>query len=462
MSAAGLAPGEPVAGPAAARRLTSEALCQAIDDACDSVAPAWPLDRLVAVNPYWGRTSHDFVDVAHAMAREAGSPLFMPPAYFAQAWSRGDITAGDLEQAVRESRHGLAAAHAPAPHDLVPSLDRARGHDPQGAALPLLSDALDARRDLRHEPAWADVLTHQISQFCASHYDTDQADWRPVVTEAEAGAATGTGLYARWRESLAHDRGVAWLMHAPHIAARAGRLPTRAHQLLDEAVQLMQPPAGQEGLWLRVALLRLKGWASWCAYRRWQARLDGRDDADLIDLLAIRVAWECLLDDGNRGPGSVWAAWRDAWDRDAQRGPHPALGVLATWQRAQELAYQRRLLDALRRAAAHAEAPRSTSAVAGSAPRVQAVFCIDVRSEVFRRALESAAPDVQTLGYAGFFGLALRHQPLGVEDPGAVRALAPALMSPTLASTMLGTVCRGAMFTLEASGLSCPLGHTVR
>ncbi len=434
MIAAGLAPHEPVAGPSA-RHLSTDELRQAIDSACDSVAPTWPLDRLVAVNPYWGRTSHDFVDVARAMAREAGSPLFMPPAYFAQAWSRGEITPGDLDQAACESRHGLDAASAPTSHELVQALDRMRVHCPQGPALPLLSDALDARRDLRHEPAWDDVLTHQISQFCASHFDTDQADWRPVVKEAGAGTVLGSGLYARWRDSLAHDRGVAWLMHAPHIAARAGRLPPSANQLLEEAVRLMQLPVGQAGLWMRVVLLRIKGWASWCAYRRWQARLDGRDDADLIDLLAIRAAWECLLDDGDRGPGSVWTAWRGEWDRGAQRAPHPALEVLSVWQRAQELAYRRALLAALQGAASGAKASQDAAAAAAPTPRAQAVFCIDVRSEVFRRALEAAAPDVQTLGFAGFFGLALRHQPLGVEDAEAARSLAPALMSPALVST---------------------------
>ena len=34
--------------------------------------------------------------------------------------------------------------------------------------------------------------------------------------------------------------------------------------------------------------------------------------------------------------------------------------------------------------------------------------------------------------------------------------------APTLASTMFGTVCPAAMLTLEASGLSWPVGHTVR
>jgi uncharacterized protein YbcC (UPF0753/DUF2309 family) len=55
------------------------------------------------------------------------------------------------------------------------------------------------------------------------------------------------------------------------------------------------------------------------------------------------------------------------------------------------------------------------------------VFCIDVRSERIRRHLEEVSDDVETFGFAGFFGLPIEFVELG-ETSGAAQV--PALISP--------------------------------
>jgi uncharacterized protein YbcC (UPF0753/DUF2309 family) len=70
-------------------------------------------------------------------------------------------------------------------------------------------------------------------------------------------------------------------------------------------------------------------------------------------------------------------------------------------QEAAELAAQRALADTL---AARVLKPSAAR------PALQAAFCIDVRSEVFRRALESVNSGITTLGFAGFFGVATSHR----------------------------------------------------
>jgi uncharacterized protein YbcC (UPF0753/DUF2309 family) len=76
---------------------------------------------------------------------------------------------------------------------------------------------------------------------------------------------------------------------------------------------------------------------------------------------------------------------------------------------------------------AHLQAQFDTPvpALAQGSPALQAVFCIDVRSEVYRRALEAQSPDVQTLGFAGFFGLPIAYRP---RDAAYQRPQLPALL----------------------------------
>ena len=62
---------------------------------------------------------------------------------------------------------------------------------------------------------------------------------------------------------------------------------------------------------------------------------------------------------------------------------------------------------------------------------MQAAFCIDVRSEVFRRALESLHPGIQTIGFAGFFGLTTAHRRFA-SDVEELRL--PVLLNPALKS----------------------------
>ena len=380
--------------------LNHESLADAIASAIDCVAPTWPLDRMIAVNPYWGRIQQPFADVAAALANIAGSAMTLPLTAYREAWQRGEIASRDLQCALAECQTGFTEAQ------LIAALDTA---EPSPIPLPLLSDLLDRQRNLHQQPAWCDTITHQVSQFCAAYYDREQSSWHPDQA---------SGLYTSWRNAMREDHSVSLLMRAGHIPAAAGALAESPEQQISDSLTRLGVPASEWSIYLQAALMRVSGWAAWCAYLRWQARLTGGDDHTLVDLLAIRVSWESLLDDGARSTDSLWSDWRSAWHQQTELPDTAPLELPALWQRAREIGYQRSLVSKL------LKVPKADIT---SSPGVQAVFCIDVRSEVFRRHLELQSPDIHTLGFAGFFGLPISYAPLGTQ---ATRPQLPGLLAP--------------------------------
>jgi uncharacterized protein len=390
-----------------------DAFGRAVDAACEracaAIAPAWPLDRAIAVNPHWGRIGMPVRRVAARMGVLGQIDVFPSRQRIAEAWQGGRITRSDLQSALR----ALPAA-APAGLDEAACI-QALSEELQLPRLPLLLDLLD---NDPHRPAglsWRELVTHQISQTCASWFDQQQAEWQPERTD---------GLYQAWRASLRHDHGISTMMALPGLAQALDRLPASRAEAERWALRRLGVPDSAWADYLEAQLLCVNGWASYCAYLAWQARLEGRSDGHLRELLAIRLAWEAILADcvGASAASHALALLRPAlgsvslWLDDAES----RLLADEVWQGALEAGYQRELAERL------AQVPSPSESVD---VEVQAAFCIDVRSEPARRAIEAIWPAVQTLGVAGFFGLPIAYRPLGT---AARRPQLPGLLGPAM------------------------------
>ncbi len=198
-------------------------------------------------------------------------------------------------------------------------------------------------------------------------------------------------------------------------------LPDDPEAVIAMALQELDVAPGSYHTYLTALLMSVPGWAAACAFRRWEARLQQSDDDSIVHLLAVRLAWEFILYKQSGAPALAarWSEARSAWG-DMARANRAAQEIDWLLQRAMELAYQEELGRVLLAPPSLFPEPAAT--------RAQAVFCIDVRSEVFRRALEESDAAVQTLGFAGFFGLPVAYAPVD----GVVRPQLPGLLAPTL------------------------------
>ena len=345
------------------------------------------------------------------MALLAGIQIFPARSEARRAWREGRIASADLEDALQR----LPAAHAAGL-----SADRciaALETQHHAVRLPLLIDLLDDCPARHTRLSWRDAVTHQVSQVCASYFDDHQSDWQP---------GRSAGLYDFWRETLAHDHGIGVLMGLPDLPRRLRALPRTAAEAERWLLRRLGLPEAIWADYLEAVLLTVNGWASWCAYLGWQARQEGHADRHLRDLLAIRLAWGAVLLESHSAADAraALATLDSEWAQAAHRMQREQEALLEdeVWQLALEVGYQRELMNRL-------SWPTPGTAADPADMEVQAVFCIDVRSEPLRRALEATWPAIQTIGFAGFFGLPLAYTPLGTT---ARRPQLPGLLAPTV------------------------------
>lgn len=380
-------------------------IMRSAEAAARAIPPGFPLEATVAVNPFLGQTSESLAMASARLMRVAGVRITRSPDDYALSMQQGEITDADLTQA-------LAASSDPQKPASVSALKEAvsmHGDDVTGP-LPTIADLAAASTGID----WPSVIEKTVGLWAAGHFDKGQALWSP---------APGLDVFAAWRAWAVHDL-------TPEIAGLAG-FCAHVSNAPDTAERAILRASGAIGLTEAAAetafhrlYMDLGGWSQHARWQLWQAEMEGRSDTALTGLLAIRLIWEEALLAHVPEIADAWA--RAVGAHAAPVEPSPGQAALAILQEAADRAHQRKLADALDGAGS------AGSMTETGRPFLQAAFCIDVRSEVFRRALEGVDPSIETIGFAGFFGLPIAHKAKGSD---VSEAHLPVLLNAAIETT---------------------------
>lgn len=374
--------------------------------AARAVPPLWPLDGAIAVNPLAGLEEQPFADALRDGALLFDARANLPLSLWRRLASRDGLTRAEVR--------GVAIERLGGPTDAFELL----GPDISlvDCVLARLFDLpADAEPALRKDPNAA-----LLAKWCGAFFDGGQA--------ATAMPGRSSGLWQAATALLRHDDEFRAFSEADRLLSDC---PTDPVVAVENGLAALHVSPDDRLAVLTRLVARLPGWAGHIRWRTDHADPGVRQQAPatMADLLAL---W--LLLEQASGRDEPVADVELQLSTEMALANHfgfppgdggPLLARAAAMAEAElglifQIAAERRYRDRLL-----AELTGSDAQATRTRPDAQLVFCIDVRSEPFRRAIE-AEGDYETAGYAGFFGL-----PIAIHPPGAARIRQlPVLVAP--------------------------------
>jgi uncharacterized protein YbcC (UPF0753/DUF2309 family) len=313
------------------------------------------------------------------------------------------------------------------------------------------------------------TIDEQMIKWVSSFVDEGMAGWTMPDKRS--------GFYSAWRDLAQHDLS-GRLLGITDYSAKIAALPDDPENAIQKSLEVLQIPEARWTDYLTRVLAQLSGWTGVIRWRGLNPDdpLQKKFPIDIVHYLAVRLFYEAeltevhasrqwkvegtlpaicgYLENGHleRGvdvsnalvsPNKI-AVCRDGWrlfhllqylelPEEAARemskddamillswlDAFPAHQHSPVWLEAYEDSFRDDLL-------AKIAANRGKAQLTSGRPLAQAAFCIDVRSEPFRRHFEQAGP-VETYGYAGFFGIPISHRGYDTDES---LALCPVLLTP--------------------------------
>ncbi len=358
------------------------------------IAPLWPLENFVAVNAYMGLADTPFHEAMNFLNKSAGTEGTLSTSFYLEALRKGGLTKDDIAQALDTNKLGIVSDE----DDFLFNL-----REDSSAQTWKIRTLADVASEINgKKKKWSRFMIDRVSFWASAYFDNKQATWDTAKNDRS--------IFKAWKREAEVDLGTE-VMGLKGFRNLVSILPDNYLDAVAIALNELEIPEEMMDHYLNSLLMKINGWAGFAARIDWDARLAGEESHALHEMLAIMVVWEMSLKKLLK-----YSNLESSWDRCknevlsiiASNNVDEELAQRLILQEAFDLANQRKIIQKI-------NSQKSVDLKKKLDTKYQAVFCIDVRSEVYRRNMESITEDVETIGFAGFFGFPVEYVPLGHE-----------------------------------------------
>ncbi|HFR4222690.1 TPA: putative inorganic carbon transporter subunit DabA, partial [Bacillus cereus] len=399
------------------------------------IAPLWPISTFAAHHPWMGLEKQSFEQVANWLKEARNVDIYPSASMIHSAKAKGEIEESFLQMSLsrwldsqsfhipREKAERFCQAalkleklpssllSSPEVNKLAEEMNYINTASMQASVMQPISSLIESQ----NSENLSDVLNYHIIKWCKLYLDESGSNWTMPNREK--------GFYRAWQHLIKFD---------PALSKNERKVlknwPQDAEVALARALSELGISESNIQSYLEGHLLSLPGWAGMI---RWRSQQSIQEQELLIEYLAVRISMELaivkpylpLKNQKVEKKVSIvpliasWIYWGNISTREWLQMPATEQSELLVFAyRFDENIRKKLWLEAWEQT--HAEQLRekiaSTQRATNDKKRVlaQLAFCIDVRSEPFRRHLEKLGP-FETFGIAGFFGLPIATSELG-------------------------------------------------
>lgn len=408
---------------------------QCVKSASEVIAPLGPIQTFAARHPWMGLERCSFEQVARRFKETCDVDIYPSDFVFRSAWNHGEIHMSFLEMNFQK---WLDSQSLKLPRKVAERFCRAALLNTPSSKLLITPEVKRLAKRLNwfkppitkpgvvqtysqclEQEGIKDVasnLNRHCIKWCKLFLDESQAVWSMPQREK--------GFYEAWKRLVQFDPAL------PSVVRKQLKgLPSGADKALQEVLLKLEIPDSDIQGYLEAHLLAMPGWAGMML---WRSQQSNQERSLLMEYLAVRISMEWAFlnpylpfsKKQTKEPillESLIAAcvqWGDLQIHEWPKVSHSEINARLSlayrfdktvrnrlWLEAWEQTYEENVKKRMT-SGAYTETKPTPPALA------QFVFCIDTRSELFRRHLEQAGP-FETFGTAGFFGLPIETCTLG-------------------------------------------------